>query len=124
MSDPTSIECCTSDPSAVLGQSASMQSYAQTAGCISESVLHLHTGVLFKESCYFQTIFSTSVGERQRVCPRCKAHTDVAYLVMEGRELEAAHYVLKYMYTKQLPTHDGEVRDGMLPMYMLMVSDC
>lgn len=50
-------------------------------------------------------------------CPDCK----VATHVLEGRELEAAPHVLKYIYTHQLPTGNGVVADGMLQMWMIKV---
>ncbi|MEW5308458.1 MAG: hypothetical protein WDW38_000418 [Sanguina aurantia] len=53
-------------------------------------------------------------------CPDCK----VATHVLEGRELEAAPHVLKYIYTQQLPADEGKVADGMLKMWMIKVADC
>lgn len=121
MSQQASVICFSCGFLAVPDRSGLTHSYEQTAGCSSDSVLHLHASVM-SESDFFRTLFSTRIGA-PHTCLKCKAQIDVAYCELEGRELEAGPYVLKYMYTKLLPTHDGAVRDGMLLMWMLLVSN-
>lgn len=45
----------------------------------------------------------------------------VSSQILEGRELEAAQHVLKFIYTQELPQGDGLVPDGMLLMWMIQV---
>lgn len=81
----------------------------------SASSLKLHTVVLSSASDYFKTLFTTSVGGW---CPDCKVVTQT----LEGRELEAAQHVLKFIYTLELPTVGGDVPDGTLHMWIIKVS--
>lgn len=52
-----------------------------------------------------------------QICPSCQAGT----LLFQGREREAAYYMLSFLNTNMLPKHGGDVPDGMLLMWMLKV---
>lgn len=75
----------------------------------------LHTVVLSSASRYFRKNLTLSTGGGW--CPECKVSTHV----LEGRQLEAAVHVLRFMYTHKLPCCDGLVLDGALWLWMIKV---
>lgn len=80
----------------------------------SVTVLKLHTVVLSTASDFFKTLLHTLMAG---LCPSCK----VATYELCSRQIEAAVYVVKFMYTLQLPTGHGAIPDGMLRVWMIKV---
>lgn len=81
----------------------------------SGATYRLHAVVLSSASGYFRKLFTTSLGGW---CPECK----VATQTLEGRELEAAEHVLRFIYTLELPTDVLLLADGSLLLWMIKVS--
>lgn len=79
------------------------------------TVMHLHAQPLSKASSFFATRISTDMAG---LCSECR----VAALELDGHEFEAAHHVLRFIYTSKLPSNNGCVPDGMLLVWMLKVS--
>lgn len=78
----------------------------------------LHAVILSSASGYFRTLFARSkTSSMSGWCPQCK----VTQQILEGRELEAAEHVLKFIYTLEVPTDGGLVSDGMLVLWMIQV---
>lgn len=79
-----------------------------------DSILQLHSDQLCAASGYFHTALSTGLNI---FCHGCRS----IHLVMKGRQLEAAHHVLRFMYTNEVTLGDGFVADGMLYLWMIKV---
>lgn len=87
-----------------------------SSGPPGSSSFKLHAAVLSSASGYFRMLLTTPM---DGWCPVCK----VAVHVLEGRELEAAPHVLRFIYTQQLPAEDGIADGWLMLIWMLKVGE-
>lgn len=106
---------------------AGRSTYLQPCLPACPAALRLHRSVLSCTSGFFKRLLTTNMGGW---CAECK----VATLTMEGCDCEAAHHVLKFMYTHVLPggsdlddeandDHKTHLSDGALLVWMIKVRE-
>lgn len=89
----------------------------------NESVLKVHAAVLSSASGFFRDFMTSCRASPRQMCSDCGGpERTVVVFKLRVREFEAAHCVVRYMYTNQLPTNNGRVPDGMLLIWMIKVS--